>query len=48
MQKAHRCDRHALARIRLWTRKSWDEDGVANGERQIEITSRGADVTEEA
>jgi len=47
-QKPRRCGRHALARIRLCSRRSCEEMGVANGERQIEIAGRGAGVVEEA
>jgi hypothetical protein len=47
-KKARRCGRDALARIRLCSRRSCEEMGVANGERQIKIAGRGADVIEEA
>jgi hypothetical protein len=47
-EKSRRCCRHALARIHPCSRKSWDEDGVTNGERQIEIASRGTGVIEDA
>jgi len=47
-KKAGRCGRHALARIRLCSRRSCQEMGVANGERQIKIAGRGAGAIEEA
>jgi len=47
-KKARRCARHALARIRLCSRRSCEELGVANAERQIKIAGRGAGVSEEA
>jgi len=48
LRKTRRCGRHALAKIRLCSRKSRGSDGVTNGERQIEIASRGAGVIEGA
>jgi hypothetical protein len=46
-KKSPSCGRHALAKIRLCSRRS-EEMGVANGERQIKIAGRGAGVIEEA
>jgi len=47
-KKARRCGRQALARIRRCSRRSCQEMGVVNGERQVKIAGCGAGVIEEA